>query len=243
MMRYMTGMCFFALTCFSCSILPQQRYCVGIDPTFYELDIPGQSTNVYLFICDVLAEIGKSQHIALHPTIVSQNRLYDTLETDVCHAVIGLMEPSVTTQATYSFSQVILPTGPVLVVQTQRPFNSLYEMAGQNLALQQHTAQLEYLMAFPDVDKAFYLEIGPTLEALANNQYGGALIPQLFARSYIRNLYREALTITDEPFNTEGLRLITAHKQQEELRSKINRGLKKLHKSGRWQQLLHKWQL
>lgn len=243
MMRYLTSMCLLALTATSCSFMPHRHYCVGIDPSFYELDVPGQSANIYLFICDVLGEIGKSQYVSLHPTVVSWNQLHDTMDTGICQAVISALPPSVTTHKTYSFSHVLLPTGPVLVVQIDRPFDNLYEMSGQNLALQQLDAQLEYLVDFPEVEKEFYIEIGPTLEALTNNQYAGALIPQLFARPYIRNLYADTLMITDQPFNDEGLRLITKRDQHTELPSIINAGLKKLHKSGRWQKLLNKWQL
>ena len=241
-MRYILYTCFIALISLSCSIMPHRSYCVGIDPSFYELDAPGQSVQIYLFLCDVLGEIGKSQYVSLHPTTVSWNQLYDTLDTGICNAIISPMNPSVTTK-NYAFSNVILPTGPVLVVQTQRPFQSLYEMKGQNLALQQLGAQLEYLLHFPEIDKQFYVEIGPTLEALTNNQYAGALIPQLFARQYVRNLYPDVLMITEEPFNNEGLRILTKSDQHAELPAIINTGLKKLHKSGTWHKLLAKWQL
>ncbi|GAB4187491.1 MAG: transporter substrate-binding domain-containing protein [Simkaniaceae bacterium] len=218
-------------------------YRIGIDPTFYPLHLRGKEANVFAFSNEVLREIGHLKKIHFERVNMSWDNLLWGLKEKKYEAILSAMQPYVFNLKKYSFSDIYLPTGPVLVVRMGSSIRSLEDLNGKDLAMEETNENLSLLEKYPQVITHFYQSIPDVLDQLIKGKMEGVLIGGIFAKNYIQDLYDGQMTVVTPPLTNEGLRLITLHSQQADLISLFNEGLEELKRTGRYKELLFKWNL
>lgn len=214
-----------------------------MDPSWYPLNLEGRENNLTAFSTDLLLEIAKLEKLSLTKNTLSWDALLDSLQKGQCDAILFSMQPHPFLEANYSFSPLYLQTGPVLVVPIDSPIHALGGLSGKELAVQPDFADSPLFNPYPDILVRTYSSIPEALNALAEGSVDGALIDTLLASPYVHDLYKSTLKIITPPLTQEGLRLISLKNHSPELMKKFEQGLTKLQQSGRYQELLTKWNL
>lgn len=218
-------------------------YRIGVDPQWYSLDIQGRKKNLQGFTNDILKEIGASQKISI--VVVSRNwdNLTDGLRSKNYDAMLSTIYPYVFNLDKYDFSDLFIPTGPVLVLPYNSTKKSLEDLKGKLIGFQRGSeamASLQYHHAFiPRI----YDSVPQAFNDVVNGNIDGAVVDLLTAQAFCQDLYNRQLKIVMPPFNDQGVRLLTLHGQNDNLLKQFNDGLRKLQKSGRYDELQMKWSL
>lgn len=222
----------------------EKGFVIGVDPSFFPLQLEGQSNRVFAFSNELLQEIAKVEKIEFVRKNMSWDNLLDCLKSNKCSAVLSSLPLNIINQNKYSFSEPYLHTGVVLIVRKIDKGETLANFSGKTLAIGKTDAEIELMSHFPKVNTVFFDTLAPTLENVVSGRYMGCLVPILLAGPYTKDIFHTTLTISEEtPLTNEAIRLVTLKDADPKLIEIFNRGLHKLTSSGKYQALLDKWQL
>ncbi len=158
--------------------------------------------------------------------------------------ILTPLSPNVITKDKYSFSEPLIEIGPVLVVPANSPANSLADLNNDSIiAVYQFDESTLIAQQYPTLIIRQYQSKPQILEELAAGKVDAVLIPVLDARTLVPSIYPNQLKIIDGPLNQKAIRLVTLKDKNSSLIKYFNRGIKKLHSSGAYQQLLHTYSL
>ncbi len=221
-----------------------KQYLVGIDASWHSVDLEGKENNVTAFSTDLLQEIGRVQKIFFSKvTVSSWDNLIPGLKNKHYDAILSSITPYNFNLDTYDFSNVYLPTGPVLIVSTLSSITSLDELKGKEIAVQPGLSGINILEKYPGILIRNYQSVPTALNDILDETVDGALVDSLLAYSYVQELYKGQLKIVTPPLNDAGLRFIMLHGAEKNGIKEFDAGLEKLKKSGVYDQLLKKWSL
>jgi polar amino acid transport system substrate-binding protein len=218
-------------------------YRIGIDPTWYSLDLKGKEKNLLGFSTELLKEISEIEKINIELITRSWDNLVQGLEEKNYEGILSTIRPYLFNLKKYDFSAVYLATGPVLILSTASHFTSIEEMKGKEVGMLRGSQDEIFLKQYPTILTRTFDSIPEMLTAVAKGNIDGALVNVLTARAYIQDLYHGQLKIVTPPLDNEGLRLITLHDQVPALIKKFNEGLEKAKEKGIYKQLAQKWAL
>ena len=231
-----------SLTACSCTMKKKEQR-VGVDPSWYPLDLPQRYPNITAFSTDILKGIGKIEHIPFIKVTMSWDNLMSGLKKGEYEAILSSMPPYIFNEKIFDFSQVYLPLGPVLVVPANSPITSIKGLDGKRIATLPDTEGALILETQPNILIIPYDSIPNALADIVNETIDGALIDILTASAYCEDIYHGQLKVATPPLNDAGLRLITLHNQDPTLITSFNKGLTQLKRSGEYDKLLSKWGL
>jgi ABC-type amino acid transport substrate-binding protein len=220
-----------------------ETYTIGIDPYFYPLNLKGQDKNVLGFSTELLQEIGKKKKIQLATRRMNFNDLVEGLNKKQVDAILSSMQPHLFLENTYSFSDVYLHTGPVLVVRANSKFDALEELTGKEVAVESGSTSILVVEKVPGIIVRPYDSNAKALDDLAAGTIDGVVMDVLTAHGFVNDLFKERLKISTHPLNPEGIRLVTRFKAQESLVEDFNEALEELMDDGIYDDLLKKWNL
>ena len=143
----------------------------------------------------------------------------------------------------YHFSDLFLPTGPVLVVREQATLQTLNQLKGKEVVVDTQANKALLIQLYPGVIVRYYQTIPEALNQLVNDIVDGVLVDVILAKAFVQNLYLGKVKIASEPLNNQGLRLVTLREEDRELIDAFNAGLKKVRENGTYDSLLRKWDL
>ena len=218
-------------------------YRVGIDPSWYPINLQGKEANVYAFANELLMAIGREEGVHFAKVTMSWDNLIYGLKEDKYEGMLSSITPRVFLERTYTFSEPFLSTGPVLVVKSGKKVSSLEHMKGKEVAVDTLSSEAVLIENFPGVIVQYYSSIPEGLDDVIAGLWDGILINYIQANSYIRDLYFGKVTIATPPLNDAGLRLLTLNGGNTELVDIFNRGLDKLRSKGKLEKMLKKWEL
>lgn len=244
-MKFLSFIFFSLLFCFGCtdSSPSSAHWKIGIDPSWYPLNLGPREVNVTAFSTELLTLIGEKEHLDLTRVTVNWDDLMEGLQNGEYQAILSSMPPYLFNQKKFDFSQVYLPLGPVLVVRENSSINSLSHLENKEIAVLSGSTNNLLLQESKGVLIRYYSSIPDMLNAIVNEDLDGCLIPILAATSFIRDLYQGDLKIATPPLTDEGLRLVAKHTTATSLIEKFNKGLNEMHKNGSYRDLAHKWGL
>jgi polar amino acid transport system substrate-binding protein len=232
------------LTLFSCgSSSSKGGRKVGVDPSWYPLELDQQEHNVTAFSTELLTKIGTLEKIPFIKVTANWDVLMEGLQKDQYEAILTSMPPYIFNEKLFDFSAVYLALGPVLVVPLQSTIHSLDTLDGKEIAVIAGSTGTLILEKSTGVLIRNYDTIPKALNDVAAGTIDGAMIDALSAVAYCRDLYQNVLKIATPPLTDEGLRLITKHGAAPDLIKAFDKGLHKLKKDGSYDQLLLKWNL
>lgn len=229
------------LTC--CGSGPNTPRKVGVDSSWYPLQLESRSNTVTAFSTELLTKIGGIENIPFVKVTVNWNDLMEGLQKDKYDAILTSMPPYIFNEKLFDFSDIYLPLGPVLVVKADSTIRSMTTLSGKEIAVITGSKNDLLLEASPGVLIRDYSTIPTALNALVAGTIDGAIIDILSAVAYCRDLYQGQLKIVTAPLTDEGLRLVTKHDAAPDLIKGFNAGLKKLKTDGSYLKLLDKWNL
>ncbi len=233
-----------ALAVCSCSSKKNRSgYEIGIDTSWYPLQVPGQEKNILAFSVELLVEIAKKEHLQLAITSANWNNLVQGLNEKKYDAILASMPRYNFNLKAYSFSDPYLMTGPVLVVPANSTIKSAKQLQDKAVGIVKGSSAALLLESAPGVILRNYDSIADALANLADEQIEAAAVDAIIAQDYMRNFYPQTLKIIAPPLNDDGLRLITLHNAAPKLIHRFNQGLAAYKKSGEYDKLLQKWGL
>jgi len=227
----------------SCSKSPTPPQYIGIDPTWYPLYVEGKDKNIYGFSIELLQVIAKKQNIPLSTKLLPWDDVISSLEKHEVKAVLSSLPDRIYNDKKFSFSKPYLLTGPVLVIPSSSRSSSLQDMAGLEVAIITGSQSAKILEKVPTILIRDYPNIPSALNAILAQDVDGALIEVLYANSYVKDLYRDALKIASDPLTDQGFRLLTLTEGSKHLEEAFDKGLESLEASGELEKLKKKWGL
>lgn len=236
-------LCVLPLACTGCSFQKKKSYLIGIDPSWFPLELQGREARLFAFSHDLLTEIAHFEKIRVQEVYRSWDNLALGLEEKKYDAILSSIYPHLYEQTKYSFSDLYIHTGPVLVVKKQTELNLSDRLAQKEIALYSKEMQPLLVQIYPQASIRLYPTFPEVVEALVNDIADVAAMGHLLAIFYTKHSYKEKVKIATPPLSEAGLRLITLHEEQNELIETFNRGLAHLKNSGAYDLLLKKWDL
>ncbi|MCI0382768.1 MAG: transporter substrate-binding domain-containing protein [Chlamydiae bacterium] len=229
---------------FGCSKQKKSHdFLIGIDPYWYPLEIAGREKNILAFSSELLSEIAKSKNIKIALITMNWDNLLWGLNHGKYEGILSSMQPYLFYEKKYQFSDLYLPTGPVLILPYDARISSLEKMKGKEVGVIRGSPASLLLQTFPGIILRSYNSIPETFNDILIQTIDGAVIDLLPAQAYVRDLYHNQLKIASPSLDNQGLRLITLQCQTGALIKIFNEGLKELRKSGKYEKMVKKWGL
>lgn len=219
---------------------PPSSYAIGIDPTWYPLEIEGREKSVLAFSIELLTAIAREEELELSVVHANWNDLTWGLRHGQYSAMLSTKRPYAFYLKEFSFSPPYLLTGPVIVLPKTSPSD---DITGKEIGVIKGSSAALILQTTPQILLQGYDSVPDLFDALGAGQIDGAAVEILTATSYLRNFHPQTLRIASAPLNDMGLRLVSMHHQMPQLMERFDRGLESLKKSGAYDKLIDKWGL
>ena len=219
------------------------KYEIGVDPSWAPLDFQTRQSNIMGFSTELLQAVSLDEKISISLLQVNWDVLFEGLNKGKYQAILSSLQPFNFNSDLYSFSEVFLATGPVLVMPIGSTQKSLKELQGKAIAALQGTPEVLLLEKYPGISISTYDDIPVALNDLVAGKVQGALLPVLPTSAYVRDLYQRRLKIVTAPLTDEGLRLITFKDKAPKLIKAFDKTLNHMKKNGDYEKQLVKWQL
>jgi ABC-type amino acid transport substrate-binding protein len=234
---------FSMMTFQGCAKADPEIYRVGIDPSFFPLQLIDQADNVYAFSCELLREVAKISKTELQEVQMSWDNLNESLQLGKTEAIFSAAPPNLINNTKYSFSECYLKTGPVLIAPKGPKEVSLKNLSTRIVAMGKTADELDLMQIFPEVEFVFYDSLIDALEGTAEGKYAACLIPTIPAHAYIKDLFQNQLMISSDVLTPQGLRMLTLKGQNQKLLESFNKALQTIQENGTYDKLLAKWSL
>jgi polar amino acid transport system substrate-binding protein len=216
---------------------------IGVDPSWYPLQLGPRDNSVTAFSTELLTEIGKIEKIQFVKVNVNWDDLMEGLQKGNYEAILSSMSPYVFNEKIFNYSDVYLYLGPVLVVPVNSDLTSLNKLEGKEVAIVSGSNNEILLQKVPGAIVRYYNSIPEALNNVVDGTTNAAIIDVLSANAFCQDLYQGQLKIATPPLNEEGLRMITLHGSAADLIKGFNKGLKRIKKNGDYEKILTKWGL
>src|SRR5258708_38572083 len=96
-------------------------YTIAFDPMWYSMQAPGREADLTAFTTELILEIGKLEKVTIGVFQRSWSNLMYALQEGQCDAICSTMQPYLFYEKLYTFSNLYLMTGPVLVNLVKAP--------------------------------------------------------------------------------------------------------------------------
>lgn len=212
---------------------------IGLDPTWAVLGENLPFGAIKGFSVELTEEIAKQQGLKISIYDKNWDNLLPSLEIQDVDGILTKMEPKIFYEKKYAFSNLYLPTGPVLVVPLTSKKPSSF--AGKEIAILDSNEESLVTKRCPEAILRLYSSTSQALADIAFGVIDGAVIDILTATAFCTDLYHGILTVELPPLNQEGLRLITLQNHSSSLMHSFNKGLQTLKDNGTYDKLAKKW--
>lgn len=230
----------FLLMCACSSSKPSNGYKIGIDPSFYPVELGLLEKNTYGFIQELLLEMAEVLNVKFFLFKASPVDLLGYLEKDKFDAVFSAKYPYNFERGNFNFSKVFLKTGPSLIVMKKSKYTSLDDMKDRLVGYVLGDEAVFLLEKHPQILLKTYEDIPTLLQDVQNGFLDGAVAGYLIGDSFAKNIYTDLKAL--EPLTEEGLRVLSL-KSNSQITKLFDRGLEKLSSKGILQKLQKKWKL
>ena len=230
-------------TLIGCSSKPRATYTVGVDPSFFPQDFEGKEMFVLAFTNELLDEIGKIQRVEFRHLPRAWDNLLYSLDKGEYDAMLSSIDPNLINLETYTFSDIYLKTGPVLVIKKGQPHFNLDRLKNGYIGVIANTKAAFYVETQNNLMPKYFPNSGALCFAVQDGSVNGALVQAIPAISFTKDLFQQELKIDSDPMFHEGIRLVKLKDNRSKIIRDFNEGLSKVKKKGIYSQLRTKWGL
>ena len=221
----------------------EKRYRIGVDPSWYGVELDGKQPNVYAFSNELLKEIAKVKKVNFDRVNMAWDNIVQGLTEKKYEGILSSITPYPSNASTYFFSDIYLQTGPVLLLRTDIALKGEEGLIGKEIATSSQAYEALLIQKYPGAIPKFYDSISSAMNDILNDTIDGAIVPFIPALVYIQDQYEGKIKIASSPLNEEGLRLVAMQGSHKELIPIFNEGLQKLRENGVYERLLKKWDI
>lgn len=227
----------------SCGPSDGDRVRLGVDPSWSPLQFGATQPYVNGFVEDLLLEISHYSGLRFEKVPANWDALYEGLQQGLYDGVLTSLPPYNYNLALYDFTPNFLSLGPILVVPTREERLHLADFKGELIGIISQDPAVLLLEKEPSLVIRTFPSIPALLEALARGEIQGALLNQLFAGQYVRDLFQGELKLVGAPLTDEGLHLITLKGKGGSWVYEFERSLEQMKKKKKLNALSKKWLL
>ena len=218
-------------------------YTIALDPSWYSMQAPGREADLTAFTTELILEIGKLEKVTIGVYQRSWSNLMYALQEGQCDAICSTMQPYLFYEKLYTFSNLYLMTGPVLVNLVKAPKKSLDKLGGDIIGIQRDSNGAIILEKYPRIIQRTYESIQQALIDTTKGEIDGAIVDILSAEAFTQDLFQGQLKIATPPLTQEGVRILAMKNHKPELIKLFDRGLARLKSNGKYAELAKKWRL
>ncbi len=229
--------------------ITKKEYTIGRDSSWYPLQLLGRERSLIAFTNDLMAIISRDIDLNFIWVETTPNELMEGLSVGNYDAVLTSYRPDITNLERYTFSDLIVKLGPVLVVRQDSAITSLKDLKGQSVGMGSsafliYNAIRESGANTYEINLVSYKNMNQALDALTNNQIDGVIMEALPAYTMVNGLYHGLVKIVSSSLTNDGLRLMTFKTPTNEAMIKeFNADLQKVKAKGTYAELINKWSL
>jgi ABC-type amino acid transport substrate-binding protein len=234
--------------CSSHQKIRKTSYLVGREAN-YQVELLGRDRNFTGFTNDLLATIGRDNHIQFEWKETHSNRPLEGLDASDYDFVLTSIRPNIINQEHYDFSEPIFDLGPVLIVNQDSQITSLSEMQNLPIGISYGFPTNFNALRLPglnnyEMEFVSYGNINRALDDLTSNHIDGVIMNAIPAYALTEGLYAGRLKVVSHPFNDEGFRIVSLKNPTfEEIITMINQSINKMRQDGTYHTLIKKWDL
>jgi polar amino acid transport system substrate-binding protein len=216
---------------------------VALDPSWYSNEWSGREAALTAFSVELIEAVGNIEKLSIGIYRRNWNDLIYGLERGQYEAICSIMQPYLFYEKLYTFSDLYLMTGPVVVTSQEAPSLPLEKMGGKIIGIEQGSQAALVLEKYPQIIQRTYGSIQQAFIDITTSAIDAAITDILTAEAFTHDLFQNQLKITTPPLTKEGLRLVALQGRASKWMEKFNRGLKKLKANGTYTALAKKWKL
>ncbi len=220
----------------------KRAFRIGVDPNWYPLDFDAQQQYVNGFMEELFIEIASYSGMNIERVETNWDSLLDGMNEKRYDAVLTSIPLYNFNIAKYEFSQNVLDLGPVLLTTVKSGVKGLDDLGNEMVGVVAGDSTEQLLQKHPEILMRSYASTMEMLDALEKSEVEAALLGQLQASAYVRDLYAGKLKVVGKPLSPKGIHLAVLKGSQERRLELFDQSLSHL-KKGRMKELLVKWQL
>ncbi len=236
---------FLVIFCFFCSCSCHTKRVVkkvGIDPTWYKLNMEELNTQINGFIEELLLEIAKKTDYEFEKIKANWDDILEGLEEGKFDVIISPLGKYNFTEDKFDFSSYFLTTGPVIVYPAENKAFSSNKLNGKMVGFLNESDVNILLTKYPDVLVQNYYSIPMLLNAIMTEELSAGVVDKLQAYLYLNDIYQNKLKMT-KTLSEEGLRFVTKKNEEKYLLNRLNRIIASKKKNKSLEKLKEKWNL
>jgi polar amino acid transport system substrate-binding protein len=216
---------------------------VGVDPAFYPVQSGPKDAYVFAFFNELLEEIAQLKKIRIERVNRSWDNLIEGLNRHDYDVVFSSLEPRIYNEEIYSFSNLILSTGPVILVPIGSTIKSLEELENHIVGVEEYSVAAMQISRDPSVSLSFYQSYPEAIEGLLAGNYEAVVMDSIIANAYIKDLFPGQVKVLQQPLIDQGIRAISLYKTKNHEIKLMNEAIDELKAKGSFAALLKKWNL
>jgi polar amino acid transport system substrate-binding protein len=209
---------------------------IGVDPKWYPLEFGPQTAYVNGYTEELLLEMARYSGMEFELIEANWDTLVDGLKEKKYDAILSSLPPYEYNMAKFDFSKNFLDLGPVLILRTNEKEKALDQMKGKMIGI--ISGDQSALLLGKCVVRE-YRSIPALLNGVAVGEIDGALLSQIPAVNFVKDLYANQLKIVGLPLTEAGLHLVALKGKG----NSFNKTLQSMKKNKAVEKLLKKWNL
>lgn len=222
----------------------KETYRIGRDNRWYTVNLMGKEKNLDAFADDFFLTVGEKENMRLLINFSPYEELLPKLQNKTFDGILTTMQPEVSFQQTYLFSEPIVLLGPVLVVPSASQLDTWEELKYRVIGILNQSPTLFEMSQNASIQLRLYENALTALTDLMSGKIDGVILPLWPAHVYTHTFFPGQMKIATQPLTKEGIRLMALKNARgKALIDSFNNGLQELKTDGTYLRLLKKWDL
>ncbi len=213
------------------------------DATWPPMEYIDEKGDLVGFDVDLMNAMAEAGDFEIEIRNTAWDGIFAGLKNGAYDAVCSSVTITDERKAEMAFTDPYINAGQILIVKKDMTgVDSLDDMSGMKVGVQNGTTGDFALDNFPNVVRKAYDEVGFAVEDLMNGNVDGVVCDSIVASDFVlsNTAYAGKLQIVGEPF-TEEFFGIAVQKENTELLGKLNASLDAVRESGKLDELISKW--
>lgn len=217
---------------------------VATDATWPPMEYINDNKEVVGFAIDMFNEVADRAGLTVEYLPTAWDGIFAGLSNGAYDAILSSVTITDERKEVYDFSIPYINAGQILVVRSDfdPELDHLEKLGGYTVGAQIATTGAFEVEKYPDVNLSSYDDVGLAFQDLVNGRIDGVVADTPVAANFAlqSDAYKGVLKIVGEPYTSESYGIVF-HKDNDELRKRINTALQSVIDDGIIEELTAKW--